>query len=212
MARAIGQGLREVVRNPYLRAVTSASGALTFTYGIGATMLIPFASRELGLSSQAIGFAFSMLGVGALLGSFFVGRSVNRLGLGTALIIGLLLDIPGLLLVAFSFGEPWLAASMLTTGLFLTALTAPIYDVNQFSLRQAVTPEPLRGRMVATCRVVVRGCAALGALSGGIVAELIGLRGAVLVAALAPVLPVLILLKSPVPSLRTMPEGPPEPL
>lgn len=212
MARAIGQGLREVVRNPYLRAITFASGALTFTYGIGATMLIPFATRELGLSSQAIGFAFSMLGVGALLGTFLVGRSVNRLGLGRALIVGLLLDIPGLLMVAFSFGEPWVAVSMLSIGLFLTAFSAPIYDVNQFSLRQAVTPEPLRGRMVATCRVVVRGCAALGALAGGIVAELIGLRGAVFVAAFAPVLPVLILLNSPVPSLKTIPERAPGPL
>jgi predicted MFS family arabinose efflux permease len=208
MSRAIATGLREIGRNPHLRAITLASTALTFVFGIGGRMLIPFASRELGLSSQMIGISFSMLGVGALLGTLFVGRSVARFGLGRALIVGLLLNVPCYLLVAFAFGGPWLAASMLTVGLFVSALISPIYDVNQFSLRQAITPEPLRGRMVATTRVLIRGCAALGALTGGVVAELIGLRGAVFIGALAPILPVILLINSPIRSLKTIPIGP----
>jgi len=206
--KAVGHGLREVWVNPYLRSVSMASGALTFVFGIGVTMLVPFGSRTLGLSSGVIGIALSMFGVGALIGSIFAGRIINRFGLGRGLIVGLALDIPGLLLIACAFGSPSLAGIMFATGSFLTALFSPIYDINQFSLRQAVTPEPLRGRMVATTRVVIRGSAAMGALTGGIVAELLGLRGAMLVGALAPVLPILILLRSPVPTLTTMPEGP----
>ncbi|MBA3528997.1 MAG: MFS transporter [Propionibacteriaceae bacterium] len=208
MLRAVRTGLTEIGRNPYLRPVTLATGCLTFLSGIGWAMLVPFASRTLGLGSATIGLALSVTGVGALLGALLAGRVVARLGLGPALLAGLAATAPGLLIVGLAGGGESLAGALFASGLFLAAATSPVFDINQFSLRQAVTPEPLRGRVVAATRVAIRGCAALGALAGGIVAGTAGLRVAVLVAAVAPLVPLLILWRSPAFALRSMPERP----
>ena len=203
---AIRAGLREIVRNPYLRPVTLAGGCLTFVSGIGWAMLIPFASRDLGLSSTAIGTALSATGLASVIGALLASNAVHRFGLGRALKFGLIGAVPGLLLAASAHGEPRAAAAFLIVGLVAAMLVSPIYDINQFSLRMAVTPDPLRGRVVATTRVVIRGAAALGALTGGVVAELFGLRVAVFAAALSPILPLLIISRSPVSDLNEMPE------
>jgi len=73
---------------------------------------------------------------------------------------------------------------MAGVGSFLTGLTFPTYDVNQFSLRQAVTPLRLQGRVSATMRTLIRGLVPVGALLGGILAEQIGLRGVMILSAL----------------------------
>ena len=49
------------------------------------------------------------------------------------------------------------------------------------SLRQAITPERIQGRMNATMRFLVWGTIPIGSIIGGIVATVIGARGAVLV-------------------------------
>lgn len=203
---AVRDGLREIVRNPYLRPITVAGGCITFVSGIGWAMLIPFASRDLALGPAAIGVALSASGLAAVVGSMLATKAVRRFGLGRALAIGLIADIPGMLLVASAGGGPRLSAALLVVGLVAAMLVSPIYDINQFSLRMAVTPDRLRGRVVATTRVVIRGSAALGALTGGFVADVAGLRMAVLAAALAPILPLIVISRSPVVALRTMPD------
>lgn len=206
---AVREGLREIVRNPYLRPITVAGGCITFVSGIGWAMLIPFASRDLSLGPAAIGVALSASGLAAVVGSMLATKAVRRFGLGRALAIGLIADIPGMLLVAAAGGGPRLSAPLLTVGLVAAMLVSPIYDINQFSLRMAVTPDHLRGRVVATTRVVIRGSAALGALTGGVVADVAGLRVAVLAAAFAPILPLIVISRSPVVALRTMPDPTP---
>jgi MFS family permease len=205
LRQALKAGLSEIGRNPYLRPVTLATSSLTFVSGIGLAMLIPYAAVELDLGSTSIGLGFSLSGVGALLGSFLAPPVAKRLGLGRALILGLGLAVPGLLVMALAAGPPVVAGLMLTGGLFLTFLTVPVYDINQFSLRQAVTPERLRGRVVAAARVSIRGAAALGALTGGVIADLAGLRTAMLVAAAAPVCAIVVLWGSPVLAHSAMP-------
>jgi MFS family permease len=58
-----------------------------------------------------------------------------------------------------------------------------LHGVNQVSLRQAVTPERLRGRVAATLRLGMFGAMPLGTLLGGALATLVGLRPALWVAA-----------------------------
>ncbi len=124
------------------------------------------------------------------------------------MLAGLAATAPGLLIVGLAGGGETLAGALFTGGLFLAAVTSSVFDINQFSLRQAVTPEPLRGRVVAATRVAIRGCAALGALAGGIVADTAGLRVAVLVAAVAPLAPMFIISRSAAFALKEMPERP----
>ena len=66
------------------------------------------------------------------------------------------------------------AVILATTG-FIEGLTIPIYNINQVSLRQAITPDRVQGRMNATMRTIVWGTIPLGAFIGGILGTSIGL-------------------------------------
>ena len=92
--------------------------------------------------------------------------------------------------------------------MFIFGVGGSIFDINQFSLRQAVTPDPVRGRANATVRVLIRGIAPVGALIGGIIAEAFGIRAALIFAAFSSPASLLILAGSPIPKLKTMPKTP----
>jgi hypothetical protein len=84
--------------------------------------------------------------------------------------------MPGSILIALAGGPPQVAAAIVALGLALQGIADPTYDVNQFSLRQAVIPPSLQGRVAASVRVVIRGAVPIGALLGGALAGSIGLR------------------------------------
>ena len=90
----------------------------------------------------------------------------------------------GAALLPFASGFPFpllvLVPAQLCMGFALTA-----YSINQISLRQALTPDALLGRVNATRRVLVFGMIPLGALAGGALGEAFGLHTALVVAAVA---------------------------
>ena len=96
---------------------------------------------------------------------------------------------------------------MLATGEFLAGAGVMILDIHGNSLTLLLTPEEMRPRQAATNRFVNYGVRPLGALGGGLLAEAIGLRPALLIAAVGAVLGVLWLIASPTPRLRDMPSG-----
>jgi hypothetical protein len=73
-----------------------------------------------------------------------------------------------------------------------------IYDINEVSLRQAVTPDRLRGRVNATRYFAFFGVMPLGALLGGLLGATIGIRSTLLAAGLGLVLASLWIVLSPV--------------
>ena len=72
-----------------------------------------------------------------------------------------------------------------------------IANVNQWSLRQALTPDHLQGRVTASHRFLVYGAYPIGALLGGVVASHLGLRGTILLCAIGLTLSPLYLLTTP---------------
>jgi hypothetical protein len=82
-----------------------------------------------------------------------------------------------------------------------------VYFIAQVSLRQSITPNHLLGRVNSSNRFISRGLMPLGALAGGALGGLIGLKGALLLFSCGFALAVPILLLSPVAALRRIPEG-----
>jgi MFS family permease len=82
--------------------------------------------------------------------------------------------------VASSFGGIWTASLLFGGGLFLLDLTAMVFFINYLTLRQAVTPDRLLGRVVATMIGLTISTAPLGGLAGGWMAEHLGLRNTLL--------------------------------
>jgi MFS family permease len=87
-----------------------------------------------------------------------------------------------------------------------------IYNIQQVSLRQAICPPRLQGRMNASMRFLVWGTLPLGALAGGAIASAAGLRFALFVGAIGAFSSTLPLVFSPIRSLREFPGAEEDPL
>ncbi len=99
-----------------------------------------------------------------------------------------------------------MAIALLAVVSFVGGIGGPVYNINQVSLRQAIVPGRLQGRMNATMRFLVWGTMPIGSLLGGFLGETIGLRPTMWVAALGMTLTTLWVLLSPVRALREQPE------
>jgi MFS family permease len=80
-----------------------------------------------------------------------------------------------------------------------------IYNINQVSLRQAITPEAMSGRMNATMRWFVWGTMPIGSIIGGIIGETLGVRAAILIGGAGATLAFVPLLFGPVWRITEMP-------
>jgi hypothetical protein len=88
---------------------------------------------------------------------------------------------------------------------FVGGISAVVYNVNQVSLRQAITPERMQGRMNATMRWIVWGTIPIGGIIGGALGTAIGLRETILVGAIGMSFAFVPVLLSAVRSVRVIP-------
>jgi predicted MFS family arabinose efflux permease len=95
----------------------------------------------------------------------------------------------------------------LVAGGIIGAATSVIYNVNQVSLRQAITPERMLGRMNATMRFIVWGTIPIGAMAGGLLGGLIGLQTTIWVGAIGSFIGFLPVFFSQVRSLDRIPDA-----
>lgn len=203
----IKEGLEFVLTHPLLRplALTTATANLFITGFF--TLQLLFWVRVLGLQPALIGLILTLAGPGSLAGAMLASRLSRRLGAGVVALIGALLFSCTPLLV------PWLqrGADYVVPVLLLAALAGPcggaLYNVVQLSLRQAVTPARLQGRMNASVRFLVWGTMPIGGALGGAVGQAYGLRPALWFFAAAGVTTVCWLLFSPVRRLREQPSA-----
>jgi predicted MFS family arabinose efflux permease len=202
--RQITEGLRFVLGNLYLRAIAGATSSSNLFSNMIYAILPVYLYRELGLSAATAGIIFGIGGLGTLAGALVAGRVAARVGLGRTIVVSVALDGPAMLLLAFAPHDApvaWLVASVALVG-----FAAVVYNVNQVSYRQAITPTAIQGRMNATMRFLVWGTIPMGAVLGGLAATWVGVHNAIWIGAFGSCLPFLFVLLSPVRSLRTMPE------
>ena len=77
-----------------------------------------------------------------------------------------------------------------------------VFSINAVSLRQAITPDRLLGRVNGTMRFIVWGSRPIGSLAGGFLGGLIGLPMTLVVGAFGMLLAFVPLLVSPIPRLQ----------
>ena len=202
------EGLRYVLGNPFLRAIAASSALSNLFTNIALSIYILFLVRELEFTPGMLGLVFSIASLGLLTGALTARRIGERFGIGPTLIASIFLFGPPLLVLPFVGGP--LALPVISAAGFLAFASATIWNINQISFRQAVTPEAMQGRMNATMQFVSWVTIPPGIILGGFLGALIGLRETVLLGALGSMLPVLPVLLSPFRSVRTIADATPD--
>ncbi len=176
MLRGIQQGFGLVLGNASLRAMLLSAGMTSLFGYLFLAVYVLYMVNVLGLSSSEVGLVFGLGGLGALIGSVIAAPIARRIGVGPTIIVGRVLfglcgaPVPLAVLV------PSIALPMVLAAEFLQWLMLLIANVNEMSLRQALTPDRYLGRVNATNKFVVGGSIPIGSLLGGALGELIGLK------------------------------------
>jgi predicted MFS family arabinose efflux permease len=164
-----------------------------------------YATRELGLEPAVLGGLLAALGIGGLLGAAVAGRVTRYFGFGRTVIATVLIWAIAALLLGLTNGPPAVVIPMVGAAFLGVGVVSPIFNTNMASLRQAITPDRLLGRVTGASRFVSLGLVPIGAVVGGWLSEAVGLRATVFAAAGMIFLAVLLLWLSPVRALRSLP-------
>lgn len=202
LLREIGEGLRWLRGDVVLFRLTLSIGLANLAWYAVQAVVVPFATRDLALSPALLGLALAAAGPTSLLGALLAAPMARRFGLGRTMVAALSGEALSRVVLVVAGGPPLVAALGLGLSQTLFGFIAPLWDVNANSLRGAVTPERLLGRVSAASVVVGGGSAPAGALLGGWVGEVAGPRVALVGAALVTFGAVACLLASPVPRVR----------
>ena len=203
--RDLWQGLRFVARNRLLVNLALAVGGLQIFQKAAMVVQILYATRVLGLSEQAVGLSYMGMGAGTVLASVYGHRISRRIGPGPCMVLGFAACSVGWLLLAIAPANAWGVAAFALM-LMLFSIGVVLVFINFLAMRQAVTPEPLLGRMTSTMRWLILIPAVPGALLGGWLGDHLGLRAALLFAGVGALLLAALAWRAPViRSVRVLP-------
>ncbi|WP_379138134.1 MFS transporter [Paenibacillus sp. sgz500958] len=202
----IKEGLKFVFGNPILSRITISTGLFNLSGLIMESIYILYVTRELDLSPLVLGIIFSVGGVGAMVGAAVAEKAAKLFSLGRTLYLMLIASGVFYYLVITTEALP----TAVTVGLlmivqFMDAATVVIYNINQRSLRMAITPDHMQGRMNASMRFIIFGSIPIGALLGGLVGELFGAQLTIAFGATGMVIAGLFIAASPISKLKEIP-------
>jgi MFS family permease len=178
----VRDGLRALLGHRLLRPIVLLSVHYGIFFQAITAIYVLYAARDLDISPLMIGAIFAAGGLGAIPGALLSAPVARRFGIGPTIVGGLFASAATLLLIPLATGS--LAVPLLATARLLGGIAGTIVNVQQWSLRQMVTPDELQGRVTASHRFLVYGVEPIGALLGGWLGAALGLRLAIAICAL----------------------------
>ena len=174
-------GVRLALREPHLRAITATAMTNNLSRSIAMVVVFLFLVHEAHLGAEAIGLGFALGNSGFIVGALVASRITSRLGTGRAMRLAVGVFWPGMLLLGLA--PTTIALPAFTFMVFLNGFGIALHNINQVSVRQAVTPDHLRARVTAASRLLIMGALPAGTLIGGVLGTTIGLQNTILVSA-----------------------------
>lgn len=132
--------------------------------------LVLVAQERMGISPSFYGLFLSSIAVGSLAGAGVASVAAERLGSRSG--IALSAAVFGLAVVALGLTTSWVLGAL---SISVIGVAVVVWNVLAVSLRQALIPDQMIGRVTAIFRAGSWGLMPLGAILGGATAELIDL-------------------------------------
>jgi len=164
--RDVVDGLRYVLGHPVLRNISAMMALVNFVGATTGAQLVLFAKQQLQASNAEVGWLYSASSLGVVLLALTAGPLRKRWSFSAVALGALMLD--GLLTIAFAFLHwYWLALPLWG---FIGGLGI-LFNINTTSLRQAIVPNHMLGRVISIASVLAWSAIPLGAALGGAVLQ-----------------------------------------
>lgn len=175
-------GFGYVWRDGALRAIAFCTATANLFMSMVVAVLVLFVVRNLRIPTYAAGLVVAAAGVGGLIAAATTRRWVARLGQPRTVVLSLLVTQPFALLAPLA--RPGAAAGLFVLSWFVLGYGSTLYNIAQVSYRQAVCPDNMLGRVNAANRFLAWGTPPIGGLLAGVLAEDLGLRTTLWIAAI----------------------------
>jgi predicted MFS family arabinose efflux permease len=181
------EGLTLVWRDARLRGIAGAAANINLFGLVLVSLFVVYATRELGFHPWMVGAVLASAGCGALLGALVAPRVARRLGQGRTMVAASTFFPLAIFAYPLVHGPVPLAFAILAVDEFLMGVAIMLFDVNVGGFVLSTVPRGLLGRVSATLGTITQGAKPIGALAGGTLGTVIGLRPALWVAALGAI-------------------------
>ncbi|WP_255594089.1 MFS transporter [Achromobacter sp. ES-001] len=199
------EGAAFVTAHALLRPVLITAVFFNTAWFILQAVYVAYAIDRLGLSATGVGITLGVYGAGMLAGALAAPWLARRLSFGAMIAAGPLtaLVASGILLSTLAYPSGVWAA----LGFFLFGAGPILWTITTTTLRQAVTPNALLGRVSAVILTATFGARPVGALIGAGLAARVGVEACLWASTAGFVVQFLVLFASPVLRLRSQPES-----
>jgi hypothetical protein len=166
LRRDIAEGLHYVLQHPVLRAIAANAACVNFAVVTIGTQMVLFVKEALQASDPQLGLVFAAESLGVISLSLVAGPLRKHLPFSIVALGAIILE--GLLTIALALTRVvWVALPLVALMAGLTML----FNINVISLRQAIVPNALLGRVTSVLNVLAGSVMPLGTLIGGLLID-----------------------------------------
>ncbi|OJF14947.1 MFS transporter [Couchioplanes caeruleus] len=174
--RDITEGLRFLVLDPYLRVMAAFGAAANLALVGYQAIWITFLVRENGIRAGTVGVIVAVMGSGGVIGAFLATTVARRLGTARGMLICQTGTAPFALLLPLT--GPGARLSLAVLGGIAVSTGVVASNIIKNSFRQTYTPRHLLSRVITGMHLINYGTIPFGALLGGFLGTVLGLRPA----------------------------------
>jgi MFS family permease len=207
LRREIADGLVLVLRDPFLRQLSTFWAAANLALTGYAALLVVFLVRVIGLAPGSVGLLTAIPGAGGIIGALLTGRITSRYGSARGLLLSTWCAVPFGLLIPLT-GPGW-RLGFYVVGALAAYTGIAVGNVIIAAFRQSYSPPGMCGRVTATMRFLIFGTSPVGALLGGALGSLLGVRAALWILLAAATASGTLLATRALLGRRDLPAGPP---
>ncbi|MEF3405322.1 MFS transporter [Agromyces sp. CCNWLW203] len=201
--REIGDGLRYVLSHEILRPMIVTSMIFNVGWFLIQSVFVVYALENLGMTPATVGTAMGVFGIGMVLGALTARPLSKRITLGRMTVIGPVCGFIGAGLLVMTM---WIPTSTLAfVSFFLFGFGPVLWSIATTTLRQAVTPARMIGRVSSLLVVSTYGARPIGAGLGALIAALLGMDWCIAVAVVVFAAQLGVVLASRLPAVRELP-------
>jgi predicted MFS family arabinose efflux permease len=198
------EGAVFVAGHELLRPILVTAVFFNLSWFLIQAVFVPYAVKSLGINAAGVGIIMALYGIGMVVGASLASWLLHYIRLGAMIVIG---PSCGLVAAVLMLLSVWIPSGVLPAAAYFLIGSGPIiWTITTLSLRQAVTPNAMLGRVSALVTTATTGAAPLGAAIGAAVAASASMEACLALAVVGFAIQFLVIVTSAVPRLLELPE------